>query len=378
MTTYLGFASTSTAAYLDGQAVNVKAPPYNAKGDGTTDDTAAIQAAITAVASGGTIFLPAGTYKVTATLTLDTLQGVTIRGAGASATTLTAGAVSGFDLFRIYGSRDCVFSGFSVSSSSSHPLTCAFTMETKTGTTSTHHTFRDLILNGGNNTGLDKGFKTIAGSGGDNNNDWHLFENISVNNYTTAAWSFEHPQSKLHQLDHCAFVGNFSFSQRGVTTALNGNQGGSFACRNFAGGNNTVADFDLGDANDYILIASGRCEGSSRLLHTGGPSGAAFAVTMQAVSMGVSAANLNADNRAVVYQFHGSFTMTGCDFDGDYSALEIYLNQTGGNVSVVSNTMRSTLTQPFTGTHPNALLLSNTTDRNDGSGVVALPNVVPA
>lgn len=46
---------------------------FGAVGDGVTDDTAAIQAAIDAVgslASGGTVFFPDGSYKITATLTV--------------------------------------------------------------------------------------------------------------------------------------------------------------------------------------------------------------------------------------------------------------------------------------------------------------------
>jgi Pectate lyase superfamily protein len=62
-----------------GQVFNVKA--FGAVGDGVADDTAAIQAAITAAGHGVT-FLPAGVYKVTATLDLSAFQGAWLMGAG--------------------------------------------------------------------------------------------------------------------------------------------------------------------------------------------------------------------------------------------------------------------------------------------------------
>ncbi|MHB8842718.1 MAG: glycosyl hydrolase family 28-related protein, partial [Candidatus Aquicultor sp.] len=50
-----------------GQVFNVKA--YGAKGDGVTDDAAAINAAITAAtAVGGIVFLPPGTYYITSAI----------------------------------------------------------------------------------------------------------------------------------------------------------------------------------------------------------------------------------------------------------------------------------------------------------------------
>jgi hypothetical protein len=49
--------------------VNVKSD-YGATGDGSTDDTTAIQNAIDALSSGGTVFFPPGIYKITSTLTL--------------------------------------------------------------------------------------------------------------------------------------------------------------------------------------------------------------------------------------------------------------------------------------------------------------------
>lgn len=65
-----------------GPFVNVKDPAYGAVGDGVTDDTAAIQAAIDALPStGGTVFFPVGTYKVTARLLIQTKTGVRLLGA---------------------------------------------------------------------------------------------------------------------------------------------------------------------------------------------------------------------------------------------------------------------------------------------------------
>ncbi len=49
----------------DARLIDVTQPPYNARGDGKTDDTAAIQRALDAVPSGNrVIYLPAGTYLV--------------------------------------------------------------------------------------------------------------------------------------------------------------------------------------------------------------------------------------------------------------------------------------------------------------------------
>lgn len=79
--------------------------PFNAKtfgatGNGTTDDTAALQATIDAAqaAGGGVVFIPAGTYKITVPLqlysgthpTITAYTNITIQGSGASPTSGTA------------------------------------------------------------------------------------------------------------------------------------------------------------------------------------------------------------------------------------------------------------------------------------------------
>lgn len=71
------------------QFVNVKA--FGAVGDGTTNDTAAINAAITAAGINGTVFFPKGTYLVTSTLQMLEAQAFLGEG-GQRAVTIKKGA----------------------------------------------------------------------------------------------------------------------------------------------------------------------------------------------------------------------------------------------------------------------------------------------
>lgn len=63
--------------------LNVKAPPFNAKGDGVTDDSVAFQSAINAIsaAGGGTLFLPPSNYAIKTGL-VNLGNNLTVLGAG--------------------------------------------------------------------------------------------------------------------------------------------------------------------------------------------------------------------------------------------------------------------------------------------------------
>jgi hypothetical protein len=75
--------------------LNVKTD-YGAKGDGSTDDAAAINSAIAAAnRSGGSIYFPPGIYKIASPLNSVTANGVRVRGDGRNATIIAAAFASG-------------------------------------------------------------------------------------------------------------------------------------------------------------------------------------------------------------------------------------------------------------------------------------------
>ena len=80
--------------------INVR--EFGATGDGTTDDTAALTAAV-AAGQGKTIHFPAGTYKITSALTL-TGWGTRVTGVGAESVLAVAAAVDGLVITNFWAS----------------------------------------------------------------------------------------------------------------------------------------------------------------------------------------------------------------------------------------------------------------------------------
>lgn len=77
-----------TIEVLTQQVFNVKESTFGTVGDGVTDDTTAIQAAINAAiaAVGGVVFFPAGTYRITSALNVPRTYGWAILGSGRETT----------------------------------------------------------------------------------------------------------------------------------------------------------------------------------------------------------------------------------------------------------------------------------------------------
>lgn len=126
--TETGGVARTLHAWMQDQAFNVK--DFGAEGDGSTDDTTAIQAAIDAAetAGGGIVYFPPGTYKLTAAL--DLKAKVILRGVG-RLSRIEQHSISNVPVIQAQGSRDTGESNTLASDASPGDLT--ITLSTNKG-----------------------------------------------------------------------------------------------------------------------------------------------------------------------------------------------------------------------------------------------------
>jgi hypothetical protein len=108
----------------------IKVTDYGATGNGTTDDTAAINSAIVALTSGATLFFPCGTYLTTSQLSITT-PNVTVDGGGCA---VIHGAAAGGNILVIGNSAFLGSYGPAVAlSASANELSASFTTVSNLG-----------------------------------------------------------------------------------------------------------------------------------------------------------------------------------------------------------------------------------------------------
>lgn len=168
--------------------LNVK--NFGAVGDGATDDTAAIQAAIDAVpVAGGVVYLPAGIYVITKCLEVLSKNNVTIRGDGAGITIIDWSA-----------STNLSVTNYSIGTKAS----IIFDTAVDTGGVVYNQYVRDLEIKG-NSTGETKGilWGTCVGFGAENVKydgcGYECFDHIDV-------WSGATKRAKNFVVRFCEFA----------------------------------------------------------------------------------------------------------------------------------------------------------------------------
>jgi hypothetical protein len=347
----------------------IVASDYGVVCNGVTDTTTQLRNAFAAAqvgTDGLTLWMPTGgTCKLSGTITISSVLGLVLEGNGVTFTW------AGNNSSPMFLCQDCVgstFRNFRVTVSVSTPILNIMQFENGPGATlaPTHNTVSHVHIQCTNGGCVD-GFRMALGAGGDNNNDFNVFSNVTVNNASGSCVRIDHSQSKSNLLM------DFSCSNNGIGSFIVNAVSGSFHCIRCNGGGSLVADFFLQQAIDNIEISNGNFENSIMFLKTGGPSGAALPLTL--INNRWGNPNLQPSGEAVLFQFPGPLVMINNLFEGkeNSKALSIRYNPLGGGggFTSIGNYYASTLPSPFTGVPPTHSL-GDTIDRNDGANVVAL------
>jgi len=295
-----------------------------------------------------------GQYSISGTITFQNVAGVVFEGAGSPISSGVGGTQfnwtgnSSDPMFSLQGVRSSEFSHFTIDSNSAVPLATAIDIPRYSGGgITTSNNFDDIVING-TNGGIQYGFRLGEGSG-NNQVDFQKFTHVEVDNYSVAAWSIEYAQAKLEQFIDCS-MNSDGYGQYGITTALNGSNGGSFSWTNGGGGDNTVADFYLGSPDDSISIDGGQFEGSARMLVTAGASANSWPITIENVRW--AGDQVAQDGKMIIYTQRGPLNLIGNIFGDGTTTVPLQINnQSSGNfyANATGNEIQTTLSNPFTG-----------------------------
>ena len=239
VTILLLVVSAFTGALVGAKTVNVR--DCGAKGDGKTDDTAALKKAIQAASEpdGGDLFLPAGYYMVSETLTLEKITGLTLRGEGTvsihwpfkkfqrapTATCLIWDGEPGEVMLKSLGCsglaiRDLVLDGRDRRKDRPEKKArVLFLSVSEPNAVDAHHRFHNVCFLDAE-TGIQMGDKDR----GEGSSDMR-FESVVFNSLDTAFWT-RHPESVNHSFQDILIL-NCSrglYFERGGNVSVNGLQ----------------------------------------------------------------------------------------------------------------------------------------------------------
>jgi hypothetical protein len=218
-----------------------------ALGNGS-DATQIIQSAInTASASGDTVYIPAGTYGISETLTVENTMGVRITGDGILATMLQpTAALAGAPVIRFVDAMHCTVEALSVLGNSGAPPSAGIESDTQTGGEATHLTVRDVHIGSLSAASIADGILFQPGAGADENNDMGFFENVMIYNYTHAGYSFIGTNTLVHTI----IGGIIGYGPIGVYA-----EGGSFKMTGTHFDGVTEVDFDFANLTNRSIAA---------------------------------------------------------------------------------------------------------------------------
>lgn len=245
-TSVLATGSTTPRTLAARAADSVNAKDFGAKGDGVTDDTAALQAALAAIGPSGTattLDIPEGSYPVSSTLTLSGFVGARVKGHGNKTILKWAGNATG-PMFSVSGTREATLADMRLQvASASFPIASMIVQEQPplvNGLTSTMNTYRNLQIVG---LGVMTQGIYIKGDVTDANNDFNNFLGLFINGYTEAGLLIQGANSFSNHIVNCQLGGGSSGQHYGIKSITGaGGESGHFSVHGGAALGHTIAD----------------------------------------------------------------------------------------------------------------------------------------
>jgi hypothetical protein len=228
---------------------------YGAVGDGSHDDTAAIQAGLNALGpNNSTLYFPAGTYRITAPLTLANRQYVNIIGADPATTTISWGGGS-TDMMDINGVAYSRISRLTFNGNNAAYGIIGQNWDGSTGPFDTGNEYSDIVAKNATNVGFSCGW---SGNG--------CAETSMLRTTFSGIPGWCITMGNFNALDLFVWYSSFQNCGRGVT---NISGAGNFHVYNSIFQNSATADLSI-DNTGLFNFRNNYSTGSNRFFSSGG------------------------------------------------------------------------------------------------------------
>ena len=224
--------------------INIKTQ-YGAVGDGITDETAALQAAFNAIGNSNStaivVYLPAGTYRITGTLTINYKMNVSIIGADPATTKIIWAGVSGGTMMQIDGTAYSRFNRITFDGNSTASIAVDQSWDGASGYFDTGNEYADdefknsgIGIRGGH---LGYGFAETA------------IMRCKFTNNTTAGVTL----GNFNALDIWVWYSVFENCAVGITNNNTTGSAGNFKVYNSIFRNSTTSDIIIGNTGEFAF-----------------------------------------------------------------------------------------------------------------------------
>lgn len=252
-----------------GLTPSINVMEYGATGDGTTDDTVAIQAALNAATSLGnsSVYIPSGDFIITSTLILSGATGVKLHGGGLESRLLWKGNATGPLLYlKSVGFADVSDLKFQAYSTSFPIANMIIQEQLPLGSgvnASTSNTYDNLLIDG---LGVMTQGIYLKGDVTDANNDFNTFNHLFVGGYTEAGVVLQGANCFNNYFFNCQIAGQRTGNYGIKATTGAGGQAGHYCVYGGACLGHLTADFYLQTrCAQPIVLDNVYSEGSERL-----------------------------------------------------------------------------------------------------------------